>query len=156
MSLSLVHNLSPYPHWEYLSFDTGDRLKIVPERGGLITSWICNGRELLYLDHLRFKDWTKSIRGGIPVLFPICGELPDDKYLLENKEYFLKQHGFARDASWQLNTLDDKSGILLSLHQTKQSLLSFPFHFHLEMEIRLESNSLNILSDFILNKASES
>ena len=62
----------PYEHWEYLNNETGDTLRIVPERGGVITEWKCNGRNILYFDLDRYKDPSKSIRGGIPVLFPIC------------------------------------------------------------------------------------
>jgi D-hexose-6-phosphate mutarotase len=42
-----------------------DRLLVVPERGGLITGWRCNGVEWLYLDEQRFADSSKSVRGGI-------------------------------------------------------------------------------------------
>ena len=64
----------PYAHWEVIHVDTGDRLRIVPERGGLITEWCCKGREILYFDLERFKQTEKSVRGGIPILFPICGD----------------------------------------------------------------------------------
>ncbi len=146
MSFLISHKDSPYPHWEYLNEDSGDSVKIVPERGGLITSWKCNGREILYLDQLRFADKSKSVRGGIPVLFPICGDLLDNQIVFENSTYFLKQHGFARDSSWELNTQDDKSRLILRLSETKSSLLVYPFEFNLQMEIKLRDNSLEILA----------
>ncbi len=145
MSFLISHKDSPYPHWEYLNEDSGDSLKIVPERGGLITSWKCNGREILYLDQLRFADKSKSVRGGIPVLFPICGDLLDNQIVFENSTYFLKQHGFARDSSWELNTPENKSRLILRLSETKSSLLVYPFEFNLQMEISLRDNSLEIL-----------
>ena len=88
MSISISQKDNPYPHWEYLNEVSGDYLKISPERGGLITSWKCNGREILYLDQLRFSDLSKSIRGGIPVLFPICGDLPGNKIYFDNSFVF--------------------------------------------------------------------
>ncbi len=145
MTFTLVSKDFPYKHWEYRSLDSGDYLRIVPERGGLITSWMCNGREILYLDHSRFKDPLKSVRGGIPVLFPICGNLPDNRYIFGDNEYFLEQHGFARDSLWELNSLNDKSGVMLSLNHSKVTLMSYPFEFSLQMEIRLKINSLEIL-----------
>ncbi len=144
MSLTLLQKYSPYHHWEYMDLETGDCLRIVPERGGLITSWICNRREILYFDEARFLDSSKSIRGGIPILFPICGNLTADKFTFKNKEYYIKQHGFARDSSWQLKPLDDKSGVTLTLRANKTTLLSFPFQFHLEIQIRLQKSSLEI------------
>ena len=107
MSFLISQKDYPYPHWEYLNEDSGDYLRIVPERGGLITSWKCNGREILYFDQIRFGDRSKSVRGGIPVLFPICGDLPGNQISFENTKYCLKQHGFARDSFWKLKILDD-------------------------------------------------
>ena len=66
----------PYPHWEFVHPGSGDRLRVVPERGGLVTEWLCNGREVLYFDQERFADPAKSIRGGIPVLFPVWFSAP--------------------------------------------------------------------------------
>ena len=86
MILSLLEKNSPYKHWEYLNLDTGDFLRIVPERGGLITSWVCNNQEILYFDQLRFGDLSKSVRGGMPILFPICGDLPENKLIIEKYE----------------------------------------------------------------------
>ena len=92
----------PYPHWELLSIDNDDRLRIVPERGGLITEWRCNGQEILYFDFERFLQKGKSIRGGIPILFPICGDLPNNLLSLPKGEFMIPQHGFARDIEWKI------------------------------------------------------
>ena len=151
MTLTLSQRELPYKHWEYINSDSGDSIRIVPERGGLITSWICNGREILYLDQVRFKNPLKSVRGGIPVLFPICGDLPNNKFIIDKNEYSLKQHGFARDASWQLYVIEDQSGVLMRLNETQSTLNSYPFEFTLEMEIRLKINSLEILAKIINN-----
>ena len=151
MTLTLSKREFPYKHWEYINSDSGDSICMVPERGGLITSWICNGREILYLDQTRFKDPFKSVRGGIPVLFPICGDLPDNKFILNNNKYFLKQHGFARDSSWQIHVIEDQSGVVMRLTETQSTLNSYPFEFTVDMEIRLKSNSLEILSKILNN-----
>ncbi len=151
MSVTLASKDFPYKHWECRSLESGDYLRIVPERGGLITSWVCNGREILYLDQLRFMDPLKSVRGGIPVLFPICGNLRDGRYTLGDNEYFLEQHGFARNALWELNVLNDQSGVKLRLKQTQVTLRAYPFEFTLQMEIRLRTQSLEILTVVINN-----
>ena len=146
MSSKLSRNKIPYKHWEYLNSDTGDSLRIVPERGGLITSWICQGREMLYFDQSRFEDTSKSIRGGVPVLFPICGDLPENKLHLNDKEYSINQHGFARDNTWEISSLNDNCGVNLRLNEDQLSLLSYPFYFTVEIEIRLKINSLELIS----------
>ena len=144
MAMTLRQLSTPYAHWEYVHPNSGDRLRLVPERGGLVTEWLCNGRELLYFDQLRFADPTKSVRGGIPVLFPICGNLPGDRLPLTSGEATLKQHGFARDLPWQLELLEDQSGVRLSLIDTDETRSHYPFHFRVEMVVRPLSGALEV------------
>lgn len=124
--------------WEFVA-PHGDRLHVVPERGGLVTGWICQGpwgeRQLLYFDAERFADPAKSVRGGIPVLFPMCGGLPGS---------VMPQHGFARNLPWQIKELPDHSGIGLSLSDSADTLALFPHRFHLELELRPERQALAI------------
>ena len=86
--------------WRFSDPASGDSLTVVPERGGLVTGWCCGGEEILYFDAERFADPAKSVRGGIPVLFPICGNLPGDVLSLPQGSFPLAQHGFARDLPW--------------------------------------------------------
>ena len=81
--------------------DKNNYIKFCPERGGVITNWISDGNEILYFDKKRFIDKTKSIRGGIPILFPICGNLNTSSSIFGNGYLQLPQHGFARDLQWQ-------------------------------------------------------
>ena len=134
----LQSNDGPYPHWSFTTAN-GDQLRVVPERGGLVTGWLCGGHERLYFDSDRFADPAKSVRGGIPVLFPICGNLPEGSYTLP-------QHGFARDLPWQLEELSDGAGIRLALESNPQTLAVFPFVFRLSLEYRLQSSALEILA----------
>ena len=71
--MTLTQQSAPYAHWDFVHPSSGDRLRIIPERGGLVSGWCCGGREILYFDQDRYADPSRSIRGGIPVLFPICG-----------------------------------------------------------------------------------
>lgn len=142
--MTLRQQSLPYPHWEYVHPDSGDRLRLVPERGGIVTEWRCGERELLYFDQARFADPSKSIRGGIPVLFPICGNLPGDVLPVNGVDHTLKQHGFARDLPWQLKLLEDQSGVCLHLASSQETLVAYPFVFHLEMAIRPLVQALEI------------
>ena len=140
----LIQKEQPYKHWEYLNTFSGDRLRIVPERGGLITEWRCNDKEILYFDLERFESSEKSIRGGIPILFPICGELPGNCLSLPKGNFPINQHGFARDFPWQIKPLPNQNGVSLNLQANSKSLLAFPFLFSIKMEVILENNSLFI------------
>ncbi len=136
----------PYKHWEYLDIKTGNRLRVVPERGGLITEWKCQGKELLYFDLDRFSQKEKSVRGGIPILFPICGDLPSGKMRFPEGDFVLPQHGFARDNVWQISLLPDRKGIKLIMCENNQTLALFPFSFMLEIEARLIHNTLQLIA----------
>ncbi len=143
MAVSFEKKTTPYPHWEYSNHELDSLIRIVPERGGLITEWLSEGKELLYFDLERFLDKDKSVRGGIPILFPICGDLSEG-YVIAGKEYFLKQHGFARDLPWSIGLLKDKLGIRLKLSDTKDTRSYFPFLFTLFMDVCLKEKSLQI------------
>ena len=144
MNVRFAKNSRPYPHWEYSNPEFDSLIRIVPERGGLITEWRSEGKELLYFDLERFLDKDKSVRGGIPILFPICGDLSEG-YLVGGKKYFLKQHGFARDLPWSICLTKDNLGITLKLIDSNDSRSSFPFSFTLQMDVYLKEKSLEIL-----------
>ena len=135
---------APYAHWEFVHPSSGDRLRVVPERGGLVTQWSCDGREVLYFDQERFADPANSIRGGIPVLFPICGNLPNDCLPLNCGDFVLKQHGFARDLAWQIELLGDQSGVMLTLNDCAETRKVYPFGFCIQMEMRPLKAALEI------------
>ena len=142
--MALTQQSSPYEHWEFVHPQSGDRLRVIPERGGLVSAWTCGGQERLYFDEERFADPSKSIRGGIPVLFPICGNLPGDRLEVDGVAHTLRQHGFARDLPWTLEALDDQSGIRLSLASTPETLVAYPFRFRVDMELRALAQALEI------------
>jgi galactose mutarotase-like enzyme len=126
------------------------RLEVVPERGGIITSWQVRGQELLYLDAERFANPALTVRGGIPILFPICGNLPDNTFTHSNHPYTLKQHGFARDLPWQVGdrTTQNQVALSLHLHSNDQTRAVYPFDFQLTFTYRLIGNALEIYQRF--------
>lgn len=121
-------------------------VEVVPERGGIITRWCIQGQNVLYLDQDRFQDPSLSIRGGIPILFPICGNLPDSTYIYQNKSYQLKQHGFARDMPWQVVEQNTEGGanLTLVLESNKVTKSVYPFDFRLTFRYQLQGNSLSL------------
>ncbi|MBD1867500.1 aldose epimerase [Cyanobacteria bacterium FACHB-471] len=122
------------------------RLEVVPERGGIITSWQIRGKEMLYLDAERFANPELTVRGGIPILFPICGNLPDNTYTYQGQSYTLKQHGFARDLPWEVTdrVTQDGASLTLVLNSNDQTRAVYPFDFQLIFTYRLQGNSLEI------------
>ncbi|MER3434815.1 MAG: aldose epimerase [Leptolyngbya sp. ERB_1_1] len=125
---------------------SNSKLEIVPDRGGIITSWQVQGRELLYMDTARFADPTLSVRGGIPILFPICGNLPNSVYTYKGQSYTLKQHGFARDLPWDVvdQRADEELSFTIGLSSNPQTLENYPFEFRLAFTYRLQGQTLSI------------
>ncbi|GAP97158.1 aldose epimerase family protein [Leptolyngbya sp. NIES-2104] len=125
---------------------SNSKLEIVPDRGGMITSWQVQGRELLYMDTARFADPTLSVRGGIPILFPICGNLPNNTYTYKGQTYTLKQHGFARDLPWEVveQKTDGELSFTIGLSSDDQTLEKYPFQFRLEFTYSLQGQTLVI------------
>jgi galactose mutarotase-like enzyme len=152
--MPLIQRDAPYPHWEFSDAASGDLLRLVPERGGLISGWRCGDREVVYLDLERFLDPAQSVRGGFPVLFPITGGLPDNQLPLPQGTYTLAQHGFARQLPWQMEALADGRGVALELGDTPETLQAYPFQFLLRMEVRLAPSALEI-STTITNRSAE-
>jgi galactose mutarotase-like enzyme len=142
----------------YILFDqsTPSKLEVVPDRGGIITSWQVQGREMLYMDTARFADPSLSVRGGIPILFPICGNLPQNAYTHNGQSYSLKQHGFARDLPWDVvnQQADDKLSLTIALESNAQTRALYPFDFQLLFTYRLEGQSLVIEQQFT-NRSAE-
>jgi galactose mutarotase-like enzyme len=122
------------------------RVEVVPSRGGMITRWSVDGQELLYLDEQRFADPNLSVRGGIPILFPICGNLPGNRYTLNGQSYELKQHGFARDCTWQAASDVNQGAVtlLLVLESNDQTRAVYPFDFQFTLSYTLFGNVLSL------------
>ena len=122
--------------------DEKNYFKFCPERGGLITNWVSDGKEILYFDKKRFIDKTKSIRGGIPILFPICGNLNTSSSVFGKDYLQLKQHGFARDAQWQYSFNKNENSLSLFLNESKETKKYYPYNFELRIEVTLKVNCL--------------
>ncbi|AFY77038.1 MAG: aldose epimerase [Hydrococcus sp. C42_A2020_068] len=136
---------------------TLSRLEIVPERGGIVTRWQIQGQNILYLDAQRFANPQLSIRGGIPILFPICGNLPDNIYTYKGKQYTLKQHGFARDLPWEVaeqSTDNNSASLTLLLKSNEQTRAVYPFDFQLAFTYQLQENRLRI-EQYFTNRSDE-
>ena len=122
--------------------DQNNYIKFCPERGGVITNWVSDGKEILYFDEKRFMDKTKSIRGGIPILFPICGNLNTSNSVFGTDYVQLPQHGFARDLKWQYTFNENEKSLCLFLNESKKTKKYYPFDFELRIEITLKINCL--------------
>ena len=134
--------------------DNKNYIKFCPERGGLITNWVADEKEILYFDRKRFIDKTKSIRGGIPILFPNCGNLDVPNSLFGKNFTQLTQHGFARDLQWDYFLNEQKNSLSLTLQDNEKTRLYYPYNFDLTIEVTLKINCIKFEIN-IQNKTSK-
>ncbi|TJY40765.1 aldose epimerase [Cohnella pontilimi] len=136
-----------YTIYELIDRHTDSRVQLCPERGGIVIGCRLNGRELLYLDRETFNDPNANIRGGIPVLFPICGQLREGRYEWEGHVYPMKNHGVARTSVWEVEQTGanhTSAWITLVLRSNEETKISYPFDFELRFTYRLQDEQLSI------------
>lgn len=113
----------------------GTAAKFVPERGGILAELILSGIQVFYLDRDTLHDKSKNIRGGNPVLFPVCGPLEEGKYNIGGQTFYMKQHGLARNNPWEVTEVscrDQMASVTLKLPSSEETKLIYPFDFQLE------------------------
>ena len=121
-----------------VSPDGAVQAEIVPELGGVVSSLrFGDGQERLYLHDWFWDPHTPETRGGMPVLFPICGRLLQDgvpgRYRIDGKPYVLPIHGFAMRRPWEIADATRPDSLLLRLSDSPPTRAIFPFPFELEL-----------------------
>jgi galactose mutarotase-like enzyme len=114
---------------------------ISPKRGGIVTGLEVDGTQLLFMDRTTFEDPSKSVRGGIPLLFPFAGKIENDQLNITRTN--IPQHGFARNKEWKA-TKQGKSGLLLELEPDAQIREIYPWLFRLEYNLMLTERGLHM------------
>lgn len=118
----------------------------IKEFGSELTSIVSkeNGKEYLWQGNAEI--WS----GQSPVLFPIIGRLINDSYTLNDKDYEMPKHGFARKMPWKLHGKTE-SCISFILSETEETLKAYPFLFDLIVTFSLEKNKLTVRHE-VFNK----
>lgn len=109
----------------------------ISENGAEMKRITVGGKERLWSGDPSY--WS----GTAPVLFPICGGLPDDKFTYGGKEYTLKKHGFARHMIFEAEKVSDISAVFL-LKSSKETLKMYPWDFELRVSYTLRGTAVKI------------
>ncbi len=122
---------------EFLTID-------VTSKGAELYSLKTDDRKYLWNGNSEF--WGKHS----PILFPIVGTLKNNTYQLNNKEYNLPRHGFARDLEFE--RVDVQSNfILFSLKANEKTLENYPFNFELQIKYIIHKKTLTVQYKVINN-----
>lgn len=109
---------------------------VVPERGGIVSSFDFKGSEILARDDKGIIEESGSIRGGMPLLFPICG-------IVKNTSF--KGHGFTRDNPYNVieyYTNDEEGVIVLEQKENEETMKVFPYKYSSKISYKIRENSL--------------
>lgn len=96
-----------------------------------------SGKEFMWNGNPEF--WNRSA----PVLFPMVGNLRNNKTSFYGKEYPMSKHGFARDFDFTLLEQTENQAVF-SLQDNEETRKSYPFSFELKAIFTLEKNTLHI------------
>ncbi|MEC8043548.1 MAG: hypothetical protein VX130_03025 [Verrucomicrobiota bacterium] len=126
-----------------------------PEKGALLLNWHLNMsdgsvRDIIHWPEEPSGSELNGTHGGIPILFPFAGrsysEGHEDRWRTPNgEEKSMPMHGFAKDASFAIRSID-QSGFEVEMLQTSEMKSLYPFdytftiiyHFHeLTLQISL-------------------
>jgi galactose mutarotase-like enzyme len=143
----IIQKADKYTSYELRETETNAWVKISPKRGGIVTGYGVEGEEYLYMDQATFDDPKANIRGGIPILFPISGQLKDKTYEWAGHKYVLENHGVARNNAWEVVSTEanaDYAAITIKLQSTPETVVSYPFAFELIFTIKLSNQKLTI------------
>jgi galactose mutarotase-like enzyme len=125
---------------------TGAVVHVAPARGGMVTRFEVGDVPVLFLDEATLRDPGKSVRGGIPILFPIAGKLRGDTYDVAGRPFTMKQHGFARNLPWTVldESTRDGASVTLGLEASDATRAQYPFEFALRFTYRLRGGTLTV------------
>ncbi|MUK87696.1 aldose epimerase [Ornithinibacillus sp. L9] len=124
---------------------------ICPERGGIITSFGVDGKEQLYINKETLYDRSKNIRGGIPILFPIAGQLEEGKYEWDGETYNMPNHGLARIYPWEVvekKQDETQASITVRFVSSISTKAVYPFDFDVLFTYTIRANELLIEQSF--------
>lgn len=121
----------------------GHELEILPERGAILSRWTYEGKKIFFEDE-NLQE-APIIRGGMPILFPLCGRLQDDLFHYNQKQYQLNRHGFARDCKWSIMNIQHNL-IELKLREIPKTFDMYPFQFEFIVQYAIQGNKLNVSS----------
>jgi galactose mutarotase-like enzyme len=121
----------PLPRWR-LTDGPRTYVELAPSRGGLVTAYVVDDVPVLFMDEATLLDPEKSVRGGVPLLFPFAGKPPPGSSL--------SQHGFARKLPWEVSSAisdDDTARVECRLVSNAETLAAWPFPFEATLAISL-------------------
>lgn len=101
-------------------------------KGAELVSAKIDGKEKI---HNGLTFWNRHS----PILFPIVGQIKNGKTIIEENEYFMSQHGFARDMDFEKIGQNE-----YLLKYNEETLKKYPYKFELYVKYIVKDNTLTV------------
>lgn len=111
----------------------------IKSRGAELTSIQSMADNTEFLWQAAPVHWNRQA----PILFPIVGQLKDDKFRLGNRNFQMPRHGFARDSEFQFTGGTGHSA-RFDLQHDEATMKNYPFPFQLGVSYCLYGNRLAV------------
>lgn len=108
----------------------------ISNKGAELTSLKFNGTQMIYDEKI---FWDRSS----PILFPTVGRLRENKTIIENKEYKIPQHGFAKDMIFDLIEDTENKKVYVT-KSNEETLKMYPFKFELYVTYEIKEDNLTV------------
>ena len=92
---------------------------------------------VLHDDIEKIHDGIEGWNRHAPILFPIVGKLKDGKTIIDGKECFMGQHGFARDMEFE--EIGENS---YCLKYNSETLEKYPYKFEFYVSYEVKGNAI--------------
>lgn len=123
-----------------ITLDNGTLKVEIAEQGAELKRVCLAGEERLWNSDPAF--WKSSA----PIMFPICGGLPEDKFTYNGREYTLSKHGFAKLMEFEVEHNNGLKAVFL-LKDSPETLKQYPWHFELRVSYSLYGSALKVEYD---------
>lgn len=135
----------------YVLADTeaGTTATVVPEKGGMVTSFTKNGDEYSWLREPNFS-LPERPRCAVPVLFPMCGREPEGGNLFGGKQYPMEIHGIVHSVPWEAveTGTDGAASVTVQITSNEESKKSYPYDFCVKIRYALCGNELRFEQEY--------
>lgn len=129
----------------YVLADTsaGTTATVVPEKGGMVTSITKNGDEYSWLREPNFS-LPERPRCAVPVLFPMCGRVPEEGNPFKGEKYPMEIHGIVHSEPWELveTGTEDGASVTVRIRDTEEMHKSYPYSFCVTLRYVLKGTEL--------------
>lgn len=112
----------------------------IAARGAEIRKMTVDGENVLWSGD---PAWWASVA---PVLFPICGGVRDDTYTFEGKTYTIPKHGYAKAATFAVETQSENAVTFLHTSDANTREM-YPFDYELRITYTLQTAGVTITYD---------